>query len=157
MRTHWGELKGKHSLPKYRIKVSVPDEAVTKRRWEDKICLCWRLEGRRLLPKREHCSGDWAPLQRTSLSLFDKWPFRHLSECVQEASLVCSTYEDIATSWSKDLCTSGRPSIAEKSQLEKLRGVKVTCFHQSILSQILHAWTAEHSRYELQLSTNIHF
>lgn len=38
-----------------------------------------------------------------------------------------------------------------RQELEKLTGVKVTCFHQSISSQILHAWTAE------QVGTNFNY
>lgn len=48
-------------------------------KWEDNICSCWHLEGRRQLPMCESFSGDQAPLHRPSLSLSDKWPFRCLS------------------------------------------------------------------------------
>lgn len=126
-----GRLKWKHPLPKYRIKVSFQNEPVTKWRWEDKICLCWHLEGRWWLPQHKDYSGDWAPLQRASLSLSDKRPFRHLSELVQESSLVCSSYEDTATSGVPEAI---HPLLRRASrELEKLRGVKATRFHQSIL------------------------
>lgn len=135
--------------------------ASNKMKWEDTICSCWRLEGRRQLPMRESFSGDQAPLHRTSLSLSDKWPFRCLSFRACSGSILSLQFI-----WRRCNLLSEGPGVsvastycwrAVSASWETLTGLKGTCFHQSVSSPILHARTAEHSRYKLWLSTNIHF
>lgn len=102
---------------------------------------------------RPHCTEHHWVFLTSGLSDVCLW------EHVQEASLVCSSYEDVATSWETTWCISGIYLLLESGsqELGKLTGLKGSCFHQSVGSQMLHAWTAEPSRYKLRLSTNIHF